>query len=99
MLLSFLKAKRLNIFSQEILAEFDLNVLEIYYQLLLPLYKLNLLFERTNSNIGEVIPLLNMTIYGIYKKMDLSDDYKLFVELIIKNLKKKINMNLIQNII
>ena len=88
MLLSFLKAKRLNIFSQEILAEFDLNVLEIYYQLLLPLYKLNLLFERTNSNIGEVIPLLNMTIYGIYKKMDLSDDYKLFVELIIKNLKK-----------
>ena len=63
MLLSFLKAKRLNIFSQEILAEFDLNVLEIYYQLLLPIHKLNLLFERTNSNIGEVIPLLNMTIY------------------------------------
>lgn len=74
--------------------EFDFEEIELYYQILLPLYKLNLTFERTDSHIGEVIPLLLLLKKGVLERMKLDGEAKKFIDLLIINLDKKFKYEL-----
>ena len=37
---------------------FDFEKVVTFYQILSPLHKMNLIFERTDSSIGEVVPFI-----------------------------------------
>lgn len=82
------------IFEDDVDCTFNFEEIELYYQILLPLYKLNLSFERTDSHIGEVIPLLLLLKKGILERIKLDGEEKKFIDLLIKNLNKKFNYEL-----
>jgi hypothetical protein len=51
----FIKARKIGLIDGHL---FDFEKVVTYYQILSPLYKMNLIFERTDSSIGEVVPFI-----------------------------------------
>jgi hypothetical protein len=94
MLTSFIKSCQYNAFNDDHVCPIELKELEIYYQILLPLFKMNIIFQRTDSTIGEVVPLLLLTIHGVLDRLDLDDPAKKLCELLIEHLKIKFNYEL-----
>jgi hypothetical protein len=68
---------------------FDFEKVVTYYQILSPLYKMNLIFERTDSSIGEVFRLILLTIKGVLERLKLTREYALFRDSLQVNLRKK----------
>ena len=73
---------------------FDYDQIKLYYQILLPLYKANLEFEKTETSIAKVIPLINLITKGVLERMELTDQPKAFIDSLIKNIKKKFHYEL-----
>ena len=79
---SILKANKRGAYINCVDFPHSLRKLEIYYQILQPLYQFNFLIQRSDSTIADVIPMLLLTIYGYLERLDLEDedDAKKFVE-------------------
>ena len=91
MLESILKAHKRGAFNSCSDFPYSLRTLEIYYQILQPLYQFNVFIQRSDSTIADVIPMLLLTIHSFLERLDLEmeDDAKKFVENLIFHLKRK----------
>ena len=70
------------------------EVIEKYFQILLPVYQLNLHIQKTFSNISEIVPLLTALLYSKLERMELNGHTKTFSLLLIKSIKKKFDYEL-----
>lgn len=94
MLMSFIKANKVGIFTDEHKCPYPIDDLSVYFQILYPLYKMNLVFQCTDSSIAEVVPLILLTIHGLLERMDLQDPAAEFRDLLVHHLKNKFNYEL-----
>jgi hypothetical protein len=94
MIMSFIKANKAGVFTDEHECPYSIDDLSIYFQILYPLYKMNLVFQCTDSSIAEVVPLILLTIHGLLERMDLQDPAAEFRDLLVHHLKAKFNYEL-----
>ena len=74
---------------------FNVKIMEIFYQILLPLYNFSIFLQRQDSVIAEIVPSLVLTIYAEFKKMQIEDENaKLFLESLVKHILKKFKYEL-----
>lgn len=89
MILSFLKANKAGVFHADNPFPFNLKDLQIYFQILLPVFKLNLVVESTEFSIADFLPYLTLTVNGILSRMVLRAEKSSFRNLLVNYLKEK----------
>ena len=102
MLSSFIRAIDKNYFNDSHKCPYKRETLEIYFQILLPVYQFNLQsqielknVQKTESNICEVVPLLASLTESKLKRMELNGAAKALCILLIKAIEKSFHMSLI----
>ena len=93
MLTSFINAKNRGV---DFGARLNFKQIEIFNQILLPLYRLNLIFQCNDSTIGIVIPILLHTIHENLEAFNIKQDsnYDKFRISLINFLKHKFSFEL-----
>ena len=88
MLASFINARNRGIIFDD---SIDFSVIEIYTQILLPIFRINLIFQCNESAIGIVVPILLNTIQDKLEtlKINQGSDYDFFRKRLIENIKSK----------
>jgi len=84
MLWSYIKAYNSSAFEFES-CPYTLEKIELYFQILKPVYRFNLFVQKTNSTICEVLPLLSTLIHSSLERMVLNGEGILILNLFIYN--------------
>lgn len=74
-----------------------LSQIEFYLQILLPAYKFSIGFQRTKSNIGEVVPSI-LILFNTWTKLAENTNFKSICEKFIKCFKKHFDYELKSNV-
>ena len=99
MIASFIRAYDRGVFDGSLKCPYSRETLEVYFQILLPVYQFNLHVQKTSSNISEVVPLLVTLKESKLRRMELNGAAKAFCVLLIKAIEKKFLMSLIRRFI
>ena len=94
MMLSFLKAFSRKCFTDAIQFPVNHSDLEIYVQILLPIHKFSLAVQCSSCSIGRVLPMLWLLIHGTLERFQLSNEPKVFRDLLLQAIKKKFDYEL-----
>jgi hypothetical protein len=82
-----------NAFAAESPCPVSLQVIETYIQILKPAYEFNLVMQKTESTIGDVVPSL-MIIISKWRRFAVGAPYASLCKLLIKSFEHKFNYEL-----
>ena len=93
MLLSFQKSYARGAFSSELDCPVTLRVIETYIQILTPAYQFNLIMQKSESTIGEIIPAL-LIMLSKWRRFRVGQPYRRLCDLLIKAFSRKFEYEL-----
>ena len=93
MLLSFQKSYLRNAFSTELPCPITQQVIETYIKILQPAYQFNLIMQKSDSIIGDVVPVL-LIMLSKWGRFRVGAPYKRFCDLLIAAFLKKFDFEL-----
>ena len=82
------------IFTEEYNCEITLEELEIFYQILLPLYKFSILVQKTNASIMVVYPSILLILNSSLPKLNLDGEYNIFRNQLIATITSKFKLEM-----
>ena len=93
MLLSFQKSYVRNAFSTELPCPVTQHVIDTYIQILQPAYQFNLIMQKSDSVIGDVVPVL-LIMLSKWRRFGVGAPYKRFCDLLVAAFLKKFDYEL-----